>query len=104
MPTYEHICDSCLYEWEDTYSIKADPPKTCPKCGAESARRLISLGGKGVVELYGQDLVDKIKGEARQLKKDMHKSETVYANLLGNDKYEAIQKRMDASKKDRKNY
>ena len=99
MPTYEHVCDSCSYEWEDTYSIKADPPKICPKCGAESARRLISLGGKGVVELYGQDLVDKIKGDVKQLKKDMHKSEKIYSNLVGESNYEKIQQKIDRGKK-----
>ena len=99
MPTYEHVCDSCLHEWEDTYSIKADPPKICPKCGVESARRVISLGGRGVVELYGQELVDKIKGEAKQLKKDMHKSANVYANLLGEDRYHKLQTQLDRQKK-----
>ena len=103
MPTYEHICDTCKYEWEDTYSIKADPPKFCPKCNAETVKRLISLGGKGVVELTGQELISKLKNETQQLKKDMYKSEKVYANLLGNDKYENLQKRIDTSKKDRKN-
>lgn len=101
MPTYEHMCQNneCNHEWEDNYSIKADPPKFCPKCGLETAKRLISLGGKGVVELYGQDLVDKLKSDSQQLKKDMHKSENIYSNLLGPDKYESLQKRIDASKK-----
>lgn len=104
MPTYEHQCqvETCQHVWEDTYSIKVDPPKICPKCGAESAKRLISLGGKGVVELSGQDLINKVKEDTRQLKKDMSKSETIYSNLLGHDKYEALQKKIDASKKDRK--
>lgn len=106
MPTYEHICRNkeCNYEWEDVYSITKDPPKACPKCNQETAERVISLGGKGVVELYGQDLVSKIKGDANQLKKDMKKSENVYANLLGYDKYQSLQQRIDSSKKDRNNY
>ena len=101
MPTYEHKCqiESCQHEWEDSYSIKADPPKVCPKCGAESVKRLISLGGKGVVELYGQDLVEKIKGDAQQLKKDATKSDKVYANLLGESKYHDLQTRMDRRKR-----
>lgn len=101
MPTYEHACsnESCKHEWEDNYSIKAEPPKTCPKCGLETAKRLISLGGKGVVELYGQDLVDKLKSDAQQLKKDANKSENVYANLLGPDKYQKLQTQMDRRKR-----
>lgn len=102
MPSYEHRCNTCKHEWEEFYSIKADPPKTCPECKAETVVRLISLGGKGVVELTGQELVDKLKADAQALKRDMHKNENVYANLLGNDKYEALQKKMDAAKKDRR--
>lgn len=99
MPTYEHKCESCLHEWEDSYSIKADPPKNCPNCNAESVKRLISLGGKGVVELYGHDLVEKIKSDAQQLKKDAAKSEKVYSNLIGESKYNDLQTRMDRRKR-----
>ena len=102
MPTYEHLCNTCKHEWEDSYSIKADPPKNCPQCQAETVTRLISLGGKGVVELSGQDLVDKVKSDAQQLKKDAAKSEKVYANLLGEDKYHSLQTRMDRSKRERR--
>jgi hypothetical protein len=101
MPTYEHICinESCKHEWEDNYSIKLDPPKICPKCGLETAKRLISLGGKGVVELCGQDLIDKLKSDSKQLKKDMHKSDKIYANMLGESKYHDLQTRLDRRKR-----
>lgn len=99
MPTYEHKCESCQHEWEQSYSIKEDPPKFCPQCNAESVKRLISLGGKGVVELYGQELVDKIKGDAQILKKDMQKSSNVYANMLGEDRYHKLQTQMDRRKR-----
>ena len=103
MPTYEHLClnKSCNYEWEDIYSIKDTPPTTCPECHQETAKRLISGGsGKGVVELYGQDLVDKVKADTKQLKKDMHNDPKVYDNLLGVDKagnsrYNDMQTKMD---------
>lgn len=101
MPTYEHLCNSCKHEWEDTYSIKADPPKECPSCKAEDVTRLISLGGKGVVELTGQDLVDKVKADAQQLKKDAASKEKVYANLLGEDRYQALQTKMDKQRRER---
>ena len=102
MPTYEHRCDTCLHEWEDSYSIKADPPKQCPKCQAETVTRLISLGGKGVVELTGQELVDKLKADAQAIKKDAAQKEKVYANLLGEDKYHALQSKMDQRKRERR--
>lgn len=102
MPTYEHAClnEECKHKWEDEYSIKQDPPNACPKCLKETAKRLISGGsGKGVVELYGQDLVDKLKQDVRQLKSDMSKSDKVYANMLGDGNYENLQRRMDSRKK-----
>lgn len=97
MPEYEHKCtdEQCAHEWEATYSIKVDPPKICPKCGKETAKRLISLGGKGVVELTGQDLTDKLKSDANKLKRDAAKSEKIYSNLLGEGKYHEMQTSMD---------
>ena len=99
MPTYEHLCETCQHEWEDYYSITAEPPKECPECKAETVKRLICGTTKGVVELYGQDLVDKIKGDARKLKAEAAKNEKVYANLLGEDKYQSLQQRMDKRKR-----
>ncbi len=91
MAIYDHVCEACNHEWEDEYSIKEDPPKECPKCGKETVKRLISLCGKGVVELYGQDLVDKCKADAKQMKKDSYKNENLRASLIGEDKYHKMQ-------------
>ena len=104
MPTYEHRCDNqeCKHEWEADYSIKQDPPKECPKCKGNQVTRLISLGGKGVVELTGQELVDKVKSDAQQLKKDAAAKEKVYANLLGEDKYQSLQTQMDKNRRERR--
>jgi len=100
MPTYEHICTDCNHEWEDEYSIKQDPPKVCPKCQKETAKRLVSGGsGRGVVELGVNELVAKLKGDAKDLQKDAAKSEKVYANLLGEDRYQSMQSRMDSRKR-----
>jgi putative FmdB family regulatory protein len=101
MPTYEHECTDCQHHWEDTYSIKVDPPKFCPNCNKETAKRLISLGGRGIVELTGQELVDKLKADAQVIKQDAAKKEKVYANLLGEDKYHALQSQMDKRKRER---
>ena len=98
MPTYLHECQNtnCSFEWEDDYSIKQDPPTTCPQCKQETAKRLISGGsGRGIVELSGQDLVNKVKADGQQLKRDAAKKESVYANLLGESKYQDLQTRMD---------
>lgn len=102
MPEYEHTCSNveCQFEWSETYSIKADPPEQCPKCQLLTAQRMISGGsGKGIVQLTGNDLTDKIKSDATQLKKEMYSNEATYANMLGNDKYQQIQTRMDKRKR-----
>lgn len=100
MPTYEHKCTSCEHEWEDEYSIKQDPPKVCPKCLQETAKRLVSGGsGRGVVELTGQELIDRAKQEGKQLAKEAANSEKVYSNLLGEGRYHNLQTRMDRRKR-----
>lgn len=98
MPTYEHMCTNteCNHEWEDFYSMKVDPPKVCPKCNQETAKRLISGGsGKGTVEVYGHELKEKLMAEGAQLRKEVYASETKYANIIGEDRYNSIQTRMD---------
>ena len=103
MPTYEHICESCNHEWEDEYSIKSEPPKNCPSCNQETVKRLISGGDnrRGKVELTGQDLIDKIKGDAQVLKRDAAQKEKIYAHLLGEDRYQSLQTRIDNQKRNR---
>ena len=103
MPTYLYEC-SKHGEFEEVHSIKITL-EDCPKCQEEGLvpqklKPLISGGsGRGIVELTGQDLVDKCKADARQIKKDAAKNEQVYANLLGADKYQALQTRMDKQKR-----
>lgn|SRR5208337_427942 len=102
MPTYLHQCTDCTHEWEDFYSMSQEPPKVCPACNKETAKRVICGSNRGVVELYGQDLVDKIKADVRQLKKDAAKDEKVYSNLLGEEKYQNLQTKMDDQKRIRR--
>jgi putative FmdB family regulatory protein len=90
MPTYIHKCtdEECNHEWDDFYSITEDPPKTCPKCGKETAKRLIYGGsGKGVVVLTGRELTNKIKQDARNMLKQSQKDENIIANIVGEEKY-----------------
>lgn len=62
--------------------------------------RLISLGAKGIVELTGNELVTKTKEDIVKLKKEMHSSTKVYANMLGEEKYHNLQTKLDQQKKD----
>lgn len=42
MPTYEYQCDSCGYRFEQLQKITEDALKTCPSCGKDSLKRLVS--------------------------------------------------------------
>lgn len=102
MPTYDYNCPNCgIFEEYHSISIKLSHCPTCEKNGITSeVNRLISGGsGKGIVELTGDDLVKKIKSDANQLNKDAQKSEKTYANLLGEDKYQSLQTRMDKQRR-----
>lgn len=104
MPEYEHRCQNvnCNNEWCDTYSIKADPPTTCPKCQQETAQRLISGGsGRGIVELTGNDLTDKVKSDTAKLKREMSQNENTYANLAGESTYQKLQQGIDKGKREK---
>jgi putative FmdB family regulatory protein len=88
MPSYEHKCknEECNHEFEDFYSITAPVP-VCPTCGSE-AQRLISGGsGRGIVELTGQDLKNKVKADVRDMKHRMNTDVNYRANLVGEERY-----------------
>jgi len=89
MPTYEHLCKSCGYEWDDFYSIMQDPPTLCPECGVDGqVKRLISGGsGRGIVVLTGHDLAAHCKAEGKKMAKAAIKDEKLKANLIGEDRY-----------------
>ena len=104
MPTYLYECP-IHGEFEEYHSM-SQMLEHCPKCEEEKLqpqklKQLINCSSRGVVELTGQDLVDKNKGDTVQLKKDLAKSEKLYANALGEDKYHAMQTRMDRQKRER---
>lgn len=102
MPTYSHMCTNleCKFEWEDFYSIKQDPPKSCPTCKQETVKRLIDGGvGKGIVELTGQELVNKVQADGQKLKRDVHNSEKLYSNVLGESHYQKLQTSLDKRKR-----
>jgi putative FmdB family regulatory protein len=70
MPTYEYQCEKCGHEFEREQRITDDPIKTCPKCKAPKAKRLISAtsfvlkGGGWYSDLYSSSGAKKeAKGE-----------------------------------------
>lgn len=99
MPTYLYECPD-HGEFEEYHSM-SHLIEECPLCQKEGkeviqkVKRLICGTAKGVVELTGQDLVDKVKGDAKQLQRDAAKSEKLYANILGEAKYHELQTKMD---------
>ena len=44
MPTYDYLCESCDFEFEQFQSITAKPIRKCPRCGKLSLKRLIGVG------------------------------------------------------------
>jgi putative FmdB family regulatory protein len=48
MPTYDYECRSCGHSFETFQSMSDNPLTTCPECGEEQLRRLIS-GGTGII-------------------------------------------------------
>jgi len=110
MPTYEYLCsinkeDGGHGVFERFHSMRDDARvKECPMCREEKnletpVERLISAGGRGVVELVGGELVEKQSADAKQFSKDVHSSEKLYANVLGEAKYESLQRRMDKQRR-----
>lgn len=87
MPCYLHQCTSCEHEWEDTYSVSQDPPKVCPECQAESAKRIISDGISGKMIMSTSEFKASLKEEKKKIKKQFNKDERLKANLMGESNY-----------------
>ncbi|MDR2841986.1 MAG: hypothetical protein LBV52_02170 [Spirochaetaceae bacterium] len=63
MPTYEYECKKCSNHFEVFQSMKDDPLKVCPQCGAEVAR--VISGGGGVI-FKGSGFYSTDKGQNKQ--------------------------------------
>jgi CII-binding regulator of phage lambda lysogenization HflD len=100
MPTYRYVAiTECKHgEFEEYHSMSVKLTH-CPHCKEEGVdtevKRLINMEARGVVELYGDDLVASVKSGAQQLKKDAARDEKIYSNLISETKYQDIQTRMD---------
>jgi len=93
MPTYEHLCKACNKEFEDSYSIKADPPNICPLCNTKGkVTRLISSCA-GRVELGHQEFKAKVKEDRANLRREIRKNENLRANIIGETAYHQMKLR-----------
>lgn len=102
MSTFLYSCE-IFGEFEREHSVHTIL-EICPLCEekqleAHKPKRLINCTSVGKVVLSGNDLTAKIKSDTQQLKRDMHKDERLYSNLVGNDKYEVLQTAIDKNKK-----
>jgi len=87
MPTYEHQCQACNYEWEDLFKISDPVPNKCPKCNKKGkVKRLISWC-RGTVELSSAEASAKLDEDVRKMQKEAYTNENVLANIIGEDKY-----------------
>lgn len=111
MPSYDYECSMAVEEgghgvFEDYHSSSDSAKLTeCPFCRKEkdilvTVQRLISGGsGRGIVELTGRDLIDKTKADAQVFKREVHQKENLYANVLGEAKYQSLQQSMDKNRR-----
>jgi hypothetical protein len=106
MPSYSYWCDRVNEEFEEFHSIMIvlDKCLLCEKAGREQhcPKRLISGGsGRGIVELTGDELVKKTKEDAAKFKKEVYSNEYQYASVIGENRYQEIQKGLDRGKRNR---
>jgi hypothetical protein len=103
MSTFLYECQEKHGEFEREHSVHIKL-EFCPLCEEDGnanvpIKRLINCSSKGKVELYGQDLVDKSKADTAAYKREVYANENTYANVIGPDKYQQIQTRMDKQKR-----
>ena len=91
MPIYEYRCDECDHELEMLQKISDDPVKTCPICGKDSLRKLVSaaafkLKGTGWYETDFKDKKPKKDGKtSNSSKTDAKKTNNSDANKSNNE-------------------
>ena len=84
MPTYDYICESCGWGFEQFQSITAKSLRSCPECGKRKLKRLIGAGagvifkGSGFYQTdYRSEGYKKaIEGEKKTTEKNTGKKET----------------------------
>lgn len=102
MPTYLYTCLKTNQEFEEYHSIttKLEDCPICKEKGLEPhiPKRLICGSSKGVVVLTGHELTAKNKENVINLKKEIYNNEKLYANVVGETKYNQMQKNIDKYK------
>ena len=101
MPVYDLECSNCGHCFEEYYYTTEEPSKTCPECNQETAQRVICSATKGVVVLYGKELIAKLQADGKKIAADAARDPKLYANLVGESTYENMQKSIDKRKRDR---
>ena len=87
MPTYEHKCEACDFEWEDIFKMSDPLPEECPDCKVKGKiKRLISISSVKV-ELSGRELVEKLRADGKKIAKKSATDENLRANIVGEDSY-----------------
>ncbi len=80
MPTYDYKCSNCGEIYELFQSMTDKPKKKCPKCGKNTAVRLIG-GGSGLIfkgsGFYITDYKNKKPIESKDAKKETKKTDKV---------------------------
>jgi putative FmdB family regulatory protein len=79
MPTYEYKCKHCGRRFEVFQSITERPVRTCPHCGKNGVKRLISAGAGIIFKgsgFYATDYKRNSGGRGAAPKKDTSKAAT----------------------------
>ncbi len=64
MPTYDYVCDSCGYTFEELQGMNAPVLEVCPNCQQHTLRRLIGKGSPPVFHGPGFYATDYGKGKS----------------------------------------
>lgn len=88
MPFYEYRCDDCGHQLEALQKISDAPLTTCPECGADALKKLVSasafvLKGSG---WYVTDFRDKDKAKGEKPAGSSKGGETAATSASGGDK------------------
>jgi hypothetical protein len=105
MATFLYICEVNNEEFEEVHSVHTKLTE-CPICKANGStqhepKRLIASANPGKVELTGNEYNAKIKEDAANMSRDIHSSEKLYSNVLGETKYQQMQQQLDKGKRER---